>query len=187
MPRGWLPDKIGGVCWYGVDDTYTTCYIPLYCGIDAIPESFTVGRLGAFSWESAWWVFNFVANFASLKYSFMISDILTVRDDIEGTFLALQPAVERTAADLTESDPALMVRYLTDYSVSHGELVVRRWRELGEHLLTKYNDGFVKDQSGRPQERGYPESWLRKVLKARPEQFRLKEKPADVPESKLRD
>ena len=185
--RSWLPDPVGGVLWYGVDDTYTTCYVPLYCGINALPESYTVGSLGKFSWDSAWWVFNFVANYANVRYSDMIVDIQAVQSDLEGTFLALQPAVERTAIELTQSDPELMRRYLTDYSVSHGELVVRRWRQLGEHLLTKYNDGYVKDEKGRPGEDGYVESWLQTVLKSRPEQFRVRSKDADVPESKLVD
>ncbi|MGB2984412.1 MAG: C69 family dipeptidase [Phycisphaerae bacterium] len=185
--RSWLPDPVGGVIWYGVDDTYTTCYVPLYCGIDALPESYTVGSLGTFSWDSAWWVFNFVANYANVRYSHMILDIQAVQSDLEGTLLALQPAVERTAVDLAKSNPQLMTRFLTDYCVSHAELVVKRWRELGEHLLTKYNDGYVKDEEGRPRENGYPESWLRKVLKSRPDQFRLKQKEADVPESRLVD
>ena len=103
----------------------------------------------------------------------MIHDIQTVQSDLEGTFLALQPAVERTAIGMAESNPELMTRYLTDYSASHGELVVRRWRELGEHMLKKYNDGYVKDEKGDPQEKGYPESWLEKVLRSRPDQFRL--------------
>lgn len=185
--RSWLPNAVGGVLWYGVDDTYTTCYSPLYCGIDTIPRSFTIGSLGKFSWESAWWVFNFVANFANLKYSYMMPEIQAVQRDIEGTFLALQPSVEKTAAALAESDPALMTRYLTDYSVTHAELVVSRWRELGEHLMTKYNDGYVKDADGHPQEKGYPESWLREVVRSRPHQFRLRQKDASVPESKLID
>jgi len=57
--RSWLPDPIGGLLWYGMDDTYTTCYVPLYCGINELPESFTAGTLRQFSWDSAWWVFNF--------------------------------------------------------------------------------------------------------------------------------
>lgn len=185
--RSWLPDAVGGVLWYGVDDTYTTCYIPLYCGIDTIPRSFAVGSLGEFSWESAWWVFNFVANFANLKYSYMLPEVQAVQSDIEGTFLALQPAVEKTAAGLASSNPHLMIRYLTDYSISHAEQVVTRWRELGEHLMTKYNDGYVKDENGRPQEKGYPEGWLREVLRSRPSQFRLKTKDTSVPESRLVD
>ena len=27
--RAWLPDPVGGLYWYGVDDAYTSCYIPL--------------------------------------------------------------------------------------------------------------------------------------------------------------
>jgi len=185
--RAWLPDPIGGVYWYGVDDTYFTCYVPLYCGIDALPESYTIGTLGKFSWDSAWWVFNFVANYANLRYSDMRPEIQAVQRDLEGTLLALQPAVEKTAVELYKSDPKLMTRYLTDYSVSHAEMVVKRWRELGEHLIQKHNDGYVQDERGRPHEQGYSEAWLRKVLSERPEQFRLQEKPADVPESKLVD
>jgi dipeptidase len=180
--RSWLPDPVGGVLWYGVDDTYTTCYVPLYCGIDSVPKSLTVGSLGKFSWESAWWVFNFVANFANLRYSYMLPEIQAVQKEIEGTFLALQPEVEKTAVDLASSDPKLVTRYLTDYSVTHAEMVVARWRELGEHLITKYNDGYVKDETGRPTEKGYPEGWLREVLRSRPNQFRLEPKKADVSE-----
>ena len=171
--RAWLPDAVGGLTWYGVDDTYFTCYVPLYCGISDIPPSFATGGLRRFSWESAWWVFNFVSNYAQLKYEPMIADIQAVQAEIEGDFLDLQPAVERTAADLAESDPALMRRYLTDYSVQHAEGVTDKWRELGEHLLTKYNDGYVKDDNGRPQESGYPEAWLRTVLQQHPDRFRL--------------
>ncbi|MBN2561335.1 MAG: C69 family dipeptidase [Phycisphaerae bacterium] len=185
--RSWLPDAVGGVYWYGVDDTYTCCYVPLYCGINAVPESYTVGSLGKFSWDSAWWVFNFAANFANVRYDRMIQDIQAVQRDIEGGFLALQPAVEKTAVEIMKTDPELAIRYLTDYSVSHAELAVKRWRELGEYLVSKYNDGYVKDEKGSPQETGYSDTWLRKVLKDRPGQFSLPVKEADVPESKLVD
>jgi dipeptidase len=184
--RGWLPDPIGGVYWYGVDDTYMTCYTPLYCGITDIPHSFTVGSLQKFSWESAWWVFNFVSNYANLRFSDMAPEIVAERQAIEGQYMTLQPTVEKLALDLYETDPKLMTEYLTDYSVTHGESMVRRWRELGEHLLTKYNDGYVKDENGRPKQVGYPDGWLKRVVSERPQQFKLpKEKTADT--AKLTD
>jgi len=151
-----------------LDDTYTTCYTPLYCCIDAAPQSFDVGSLGAFSWDSAWWVFNFVANYACLKYSYMVKDIQAVQSGIEGNLLALQPAVETTATALYRDNPSLMKRYLTDYSVTHGESTVRRWRQLAEQLLTKYNDGYIHGRGV-----GYPEPGLRRVLKESPDRFRL--------------
>ncbi len=67
------------------------------------------------------------------------------------------------------------MQFLTDYSVSRGLEVVRSWKALGEHLLTKYNDGYVKDEKGRPREVGYPEEWLRTVVREEPGRFRLPE------------
>jgi len=176
--RAWLPDPVGGLFWYGVDDPYTSCYIPLYCGIDALPKSYTGGSNSKFSWDSAWWVFNFVSNYSYLKWSQMIPEIRACQKDIESNFLALQPAVEKTAVELLKTSPNLAVRYLTDYSVMHGEQTVGRWRELAEHLVTKYNDGYVRDIHGKYPEVGYPEAWLRRVLRERPEQFKIPQEKA---------
>lgn len=183
--RSGLPDAIGGILWYGVDDTYTTCYVPLYCGIDEIPRSYAEGNMGRFSWDSAWWVFNFVANHANVKYSYMIQDIRAVQSELEQAFFDLQPVVERTALELHARDPELAKHYLTDYSVSHAERTVDRWRELGEALLAKYNDGYVQDENGHPQEKGYPEGWLREVLRARPGRFELKRWAEDTLRTEL--
>lgn len=183
--RSDLPDPIGGVLWYGVDDTYFTCYVPLYCGINDVPPSYARGELRRFSWDSAWWVFNFVANFANLKYSYMRGDIQRVQAELEGKLLALQPVIERTALELSKKDPALLTAYLTDYSISHAERVVDRWRELAEFLITKYNDGYVQDENHRPREEGYPEEWLREVIRARPEQFRLERWAGDTLQTEL--
>ncbi len=183
--RSWLPDPIGGVLWYGVDDTYTSCYVPLYCGMNDVPASYAHGTLREFSWDSAWWTFNFVANFANLKYSYMIQDIQQVQEELEGMLMSLQPSVEKTALELYKKDPALMIHYLTNYSVSQGGLVVDRWRELGEHLITKYNDGYVQDENGRPQEVGYPRWWLHDIVTLRPEQFRLERWSEDTLQTEL--
>ncbi len=171
--RANLPDAVGGVFWYGLDDTYTSCYVPLYCGINSIPLSYTVGTLRKFSWESAWWIFNLVANYAQLKYSYMIPEILSVQKEIEGNFLSTQSEIEKTAVALAKNDPYLMTRYLTDYSISHAEQVVNRWRELAMYLIAKYNDGYVQDSTGRARELGYPDDWLKEVVKSRPNRFQL--------------
>ncbi len=185
--RSWLPDAVGGVFWYGLDDTYTTCYMPLYCCVDSLPGSYTEGSLQEFSWDSAWWVFNLVANYACLKYSFMAPEILAVQQELESNFIDLQPSVDRTALDLRKEDPDLMRRYLTDYSISRAEMVMSRWQDLAGHLITKYNDGYVKDEDGRPQDKGYPEPWLREVLRARPGRYDLETKEDSTGEWQLVD
>ncbi len=171
--RAGLPDAVGGLLWYGVDDTYTTCYVPLYCGIVSLPPAYTTGSLGKFSWESAWWVFNFVANYANLRYSYMIGDIQAVQSELEGNSMALQPEIEKTAVDLHRKDPELLRQFLTDYSLGRAAATVSRWRSLGEYLITKYNDGYIQDEKGEPQEVGYPDTWLRNVTRSRPGQFEI--------------
>ncbi|MFO7852749.1 MAG: dipeptidase [Bacteroidota bacterium] len=173
--RSWLPDPIGGINWYGVDDAYTTCFVPFYCCVDNIPDVYQSGDLQEFSWDSAWWVFNFVSNYSYLKYSYMIEDIQKVQKELEGIAISSQPAVEKAALELYENDAELMKRYLTNYCNAHSEYVIKQWIKLGESLVTKYNDGYVKDENGRPMGVGYPEEWLRHVIEERPEQFKLRE------------
>ncbi len=171
--RSWLPNPIGGIYWYAVDDTYTNCYVPLYCGITDVPEAFKVGDFDKFSFNSAWWVFNFVANFANLKYSYMIKDIQKVQNELEWEFFEMQPAIEKSAVELYKSNPELAKKFLTDYSVSQGQKTLKRWKELAEHLIVKYNDGYVRDEKGEVHSVGYPEEWLRDVIKLRGEHFKL--------------
>ena len=172
--RAHLPDKIGGVYWFGFDDTYMTCYIPLYCCIDDIPDSFTKGSLQEFSFDSAWWIFNFVSNLSYLKFSYMIKDIQAVQSELENYALNLQPYIEHTCLELIKSgDDELVQTFLTNYSCNRAQEVVKRWKSLGMDLLTKYNDGYVKDDRGRPQSRGYPEAWLRQVIEENPEKYKL--------------
>jgi hypothetical protein len=114
----------------------------------------------------------------------MVEDILEVQRAIEGRLLAMQPAVERTAMELAARDPELMRRYLSEYSVGQAEETVRRWKALGELLLTRYNDGYVAGDDPESVERGYPEPWLERVVSERPEQFhieRAEEELGDLP------
>jgi len=184
--RSHLPDPIGGVMWYSMDETYTNCYAPFYCCINELPESFTIGNIREFDWNSAWWAFNFVSNFATIKYQHMYQDIKAVQQELESDFFTLQPVIEKTAKTLYNSDKDLMVKFLTDYSVMHAENVVEKWRDLGKYMIMKYNDGYVKNDEGRIVDQGYPCEWLKKVIKNRPDQFKLPESN-DNPESKLID
>jgi dipeptidase len=174
--RAFLPDAIGGVFWYGVDDTYSNCYMPLYCCMLERPESYAKADVTKFDYNSATWIFNLVANYAYTKYSYIIKDIQAVQKNFEDNFIAMQPAVEKTAAELEKTDHKLAVQYLSDYSVSHAEMVVKRWKELLEYIITKYNDGYINDgkNGGRsPKGAGYGSEWIQRVLKESPDYYKV--------------
>lgn len=163
--RGYLPNPIGGLLWFGVDDTYSTVYVPIYCGIREAPRAFAVGtgNFREFNWESAFWVFNFVSNYTYLRYNDMIRDVQRAQQDLEGGFVARQTEVEATALRLYRDTPDLAHDFLTNYSAKQTQITVDRWRKLGESLIVKYLDGNVRDEDGRIREVGYPEAWYRRV------------------------
>jgi dipeptidase len=103
--RNWLPDEIGGIFWYGVDDTYSTCYMPLYMGMEKAPISLTTGDINKFEWESAFWVFNLVANYAYGLYEYMIVDIQKVQKELEDRSVSMTKAVDQGALFLSKENP----------------------------------------------------------------------------------
>jgi dipeptidase len=163
--RASLPGPIGGVLWFGVDDTASTVWTPQYCANRAVPRSFAVGNgdFETFSWDSAFWVFNFVSNWAYGRYADIIQDVRKVQRELEGGFLARQAEVERAALALHQQSPGLARDYLTAYSVEQADLATARWRKLGESLLVKYLDGNVRDSQGAVTHPPYPEAWRRRI------------------------
>ncbi len=170
-----LPDVVGGLVWFGWDDTYTSCYSPIYAASKQTPPSTNTGSITRFDMKSGWWVFNFVANYAYPRYKEMIPDILKVQQELETYFYRLQPSIEKTATELLQDEPELAVQFLTDYSIMQTEKVHDRWEQLANDLLVKFNDGYTRSPQGEYPSIGYPEPWLRHVVETRGEDFVLPE------------
>ena len=177
--RSWLPDPVGGIFWFGVDDTYTMVFSPMYCGMNKVPEAFRVGNgdMLHFSPTSAFWTFSMVSNWAYTKYNYMIKDIQPVQQELETKYIAETAGIDKKAADLYKKDKAAGIKYITDYSVKTGQATVKRWQEMYQYLLVKYIDGNIKkEKDGKfetnqyntpvmPSQPGYPQWWLKEIVK----------------------
>ncbi len=174
--RNYLPDEIGGILWFGVDDTYSTCYVPMYSSIRNPPHHFAVGTgsFHEFSWESAFWVFNFVSNYAYKRYTDMILDVRQVQKKLEKKFFTYQPAIEKAAIELYRADPEFARDYLTDYSHKQTKMVLDEWKSLGEHLIYKYLDGNPKDENGNVTHPPYPDFWYEEIIEGTGDFFEMK-------------
>jgi dipeptidase len=175
--RSWLPDPIGGLFWYGVDDTYSNAYMPLYMGMTKPPKSLITGNIFEFDWNSAFWVFNLVANYAYGLYSFIIEDIKIVQKEVEDRAISLTKAVDIAAENLYKKDKKIMEEYLTDFSISNAEYTVERWRELGYYIFSKYNDRYIRTSDEYrpwPSGVGYPEDFLKKAIEEKPGYYDLR-------------
>jgi len=180
--RSWMPDPIGGIHWFGVDDTASTVYFPVYAGVTEVPYAYRSGT-GSFhevTFDAAFWVFNQVANFAYLRYADMMVDVRRAQQALEGRFLGEVAEVDAAALALHAQSPRLAKDYVTRYTVEAGTAVVDRWRDLSKELLYKYLDGNVKDEFGKPDHPGYPESWYRMVAGATGERLKMKKLPEEI-------
>ena len=148
--RSWLPSKLGGVIWFGVDDTYSTVYCPIYCGVTQVPVCFEEGNgsMSRYSETAAFWLFNRVANFCYLRYDSMIVDVRQVQQELETDFVRDEQAHARRWAQ--EDNEHRLVGELNRFSNERAEKMMRRWKELDQLLLMKYIDGNIKTvENGR--------------------------------------
>jgi len=176
--RSWLPDPVGGILWFGVDDTYYTVYSPMYCGITKVPETFAVGNgdMMTFSDNAAFWVFNQVTNFAYTRTSLLIDELQKKQSELEDGYIAETVNTDKSASDLYKKNPSDAVNYLTEYSVKAGNKTVAEWQDLYKYLFTKYMDGNVKEKRAVPAgykyytpkvtQPGYTEEWNRVIVKS---------------------
>jgi len=180
--RSFLPNEIGGIFWFGVDDNYTTVYSPMYTSITKVPPNFAVGNgdMMVFSDSSAFWIFNQVSNFAYTRYKDMIKDIQPVQKDLEQGYLNSVADVDKYAMSLYSLDPQKAKDYLTEYSLTVGKNTFDRWKQLYGFLFTKYMDGNIKypvfgSRVPKVSQPGYGDDWYKQLVKETGERFKAKD------------
>ena len=145
--RGWLPDALGGIIRFGVDDTYSTCYCPMCCSMTRIPICFEYrnGSMTEYSETAAFWLFNRVTNFCYLRYDSMIKDVQDAQQELETYFIGQEA---KHADQWAQTDNASrLTGELNRFSNNMAEKMMRRWKELDNFLLVKYIDGNIKHES----------------------------------------
>lgn len=181
--RGYLPDEIGAVTWFGVDDTATSALTPIYACISKVPECFRVGNgdMTTYSPTSAFWLFNRVTHFAYLFYDRVAPELREAIDIYENENSELLKAQDGKALKMLEAgNRANAIASMTAFSVDRSQYLFDMWNDLGNKMLVKYMDGNVKRQnedgsfqdngSGRgipasPLHPAHREEWVRSIVK----------------------
>jgi dipeptidase len=167
--RGWLPDEIGGVNWFGCDDAATSYLTPIYTSTYEVPECFRVGNgnMITYSPTSAFWMTNRVANACYKAYNIMFPTVDAEIDAWEAEMAEAVAKADQEALKLYNAaqetprkqirkndrkrkvvDPYTPVRqYLTEFSVNNAQKIFDKWVALEQLLLVKFIDGNVKAQN----------------------------------------
>ena len=160
--RGWLPDPIGGLVWFGPDEPMSTCYVPFYAGVTSIARPYYTCDVTTMNQESAWWVFNFVGNWAGIKYSYIIKDIQQKQDEIELAEIEAIKIMDEQASVLYNENPDKAIQLLTTFCKTQANQVVKEWWEFAWLLVARYDDGYIDEPEKMAQEIGYPKDWYPK-------------------------
>lgn len=168
--RSWLPNAIGGIHWFGVDDAACSVYAPMYCCITQAPHTFEKGNGAMMRWsdDAAFWAFNQVTNFTYTRWNLIHPEVAEKQKSFENEYVALTPMIDARAKELYTADPALAVKYLTDYSTGTGDRLVYDWKSFYRYLFMKYMDGNVKtyvpgEQNPTVKQPGYSPEWLNRI------------------------
>lgn len=184
--RSWLPDAIGGLHWWSVDDADNTVYAPMYCSITEAPEKMAkgYGSMMEFKEDAAFWVFNQVSNFVYTRYNIIHPEITKKQNELESSYVTQVKAIDKAASILYEEDKEMAVNFLTNYSTGLGNDLVDEWKEFYQYLFVKYVDGNIKTKKEVPEnykyvnpdlkQPGYSKDWYKKIVEETGDQFKVK-------------
>lgn len=187
--RSWIPDPIGGIFWFGVDDADGCVYAPMYCGIQSVPVPYAIGTGSMIKWsdQSAFWTFNQVNNFSYSRYNVIHPEIEVYQRSLEDRLARETAIVDYRAGLLYLDDPGRGIDYVTDYSWFTGNLIVSKWNDFYHYLFMKYMDGNIKQCRGqelldngngrgvpkKPSQPGYGADWERRMVEGTGDRFRV--------------
>ena len=149
--RGYLPDEVGALLWFGCDDAATSYLTPVYVSTLEIPECLRVGNgdMLHYSPTSQFWMCNRVANACYKMYDQMAPVARKAADEFELSQMNEHvPAMDAEAAELIGRGRVKKARkLLTEYTVGTAQAQFENWTALEELLLVKFIDGNVKAQA----------------------------------------
>ncbi len=188
--RATMPDEVGGVLWFGTDDTNTSIYMPFYCSMTEIPLEVRHGNgdMNTFSDNSNFWMTNWVANQAYNRYDLMIPDIRKVQGKLENEFISSRPAFEEKAiALINDGKKNELIAMVNADGAAVSKKATDEYRDLAKYLLVRFMDGNMKkiDDNGKfiysedgmpvyPEFPGYNKEYYENIVKQTGDHFKIK-------------
>ncbi|MDR2604655.1 MAG: C69 family dipeptidase [Desulfovibrio sp.] len=160
-----LPYPLRTICWTALDTPGESVFVPL--AVAPLPASYARGDTRRYDKDSAWWTYNLVAEYANLKYNYIIKDIraraATHEKRGEELVRALRQRLEVTAGgdgkDVPPKPGTAAVIFGGELR-RNAEAVRGDWQEFFFELTAKYNQGFVNSPERMAETVGYPQEWL---------------------------
>mmetsp|Transcript_39325 Transcript_39325/g.124828 ORF Transcript_39325/g.124828 Transcript_39325/m.124828 type:complete len:602 (+) Transcript_39325:113-1918(+) len=187
--RGHLPAPIGGLLWFGVDDATFSVHMPFHGGTTRVPKSLADGNGDAlnFSYDSAFWAFNTVANFVYPRW-YLAPSVIARSHAAEVAFADVVAQEEKPAVEMYEKEPAKAMEYLTDLAERRADEATKSEFQLFGELMVRSRDGFQISSQGpnapdhgghqggivpKVEEVGYSDSWYARIVQDTKDHYKM--------------
>jgi len=137
--RSWLPNDLG-VLWFGLDNPENSPFIPVFVGINDVPESWKHLDRTKVDRDSSWWAFALVDDLTNQYYGYLKVQLDKVLYPFQEEIFAVQPAIEQVALELYKTDPSLARTFLTNYTSSVMIRAEKLYWGLVDKLLYELNN-----------------------------------------------
>ncbi len=138
--RDWLPDEVGGIYWFYVDNAYTSAYVPIYCGTRDVAECYKIYDKEQFDNNSIRWCVDFVDNLLYLRWQDAVKDLRAKREPLEQSFFDEQKELDEKIVQMIKTDPLQVEKYLTELTIERMERVHKLFVDMRYELITKYTN-----------------------------------------------
>ena len=128
--RNWLPDSIGGVCWFSVDNPGQSPRIPIFCGNTQLPYSFQICGQNEYIPDCHLWQFRRANKLATISWQL-------TKEGFNKKILEME---EIAINGLPQGEPSAAV--LNAYTEFIYNQAVEAWKELEAEYWVKFGLGF---------------------------------------------
>ncbi len=141
--RNWLPDAVGGLCWFSMENPGQSPRIPIYAGSTRLPAGFEICGHHRYNENAALWQYRKANKLAQVRWGrckdLMIGNVKHYEDKA----FAELPALEKQAADLLNADKTkeaqdMLNRYTSDFAGATRQT----WMEMEHKFWEMFWTGF---------------------------------------------
>mmetsp|Transcript_4911 Transcript_4911/g.10699 ORF Transcript_4911/g.10699 Transcript_4911/m.10699 type:complete len:596 (+) Transcript_4911:80-1867(+) len=197
-PTGWsivcqsradVAREMAALMWFGIDDSSTSVHFPVYGSSKRVskgwagkgPQDGVTPPLMQFSLDSAFYVFNLVANWAYSRWDAIYPDVHAKILEKEAIYFEEVAARdEEVRALLGEGKVEAAVEAMTSFSEAIGDALLKDWFVFFGEMFVKYRDGYVISASEESQNCGckvangaYPQQWLDRIVGDTQEHYKV--------------
>lgn len=130
--RGWLPDNVGGICYYAVDNPGQSPRVPIFCGNTELPEAYSHCGQNKYDDSYALWQFRKANKLATVNWPL-------VKDYFMGNVNSEEDRMMETIRGIGQDATPQTLNAATRYIY---ESARDTWREMEEFFWVKFGLGF---------------------------------------------